>query len=284
MGVRESSYAASLGTEAHVTIRGAHVRYFQAGEGPSVVLFHGLGDAAIAWHDNVGPLAQRFATVVPDLPGHGHSHPAPWRRFTVERCAEWVLAFLDALGLEEACLVGNSIGGYLAASAALKHPTRIRRLVLENSAGLGKEIATFLRLMSLPLLGEFLARPTMGNLRSVMRICLYDPSVVSEEFLQALHREMSRPGNKAAMLRMLRSGVTLLGMKGSNILLDRLREMEVPTLVIWGRQDAVLPVAHAHRAVARLPNATLHVFEQCGHLPHMEHRDEFNRLLLEFLT
>jgi len=248
------------------------------------VLLHGLGDAAITWHDNVGPLAQRFTTVVPDLPGHGHSHPAPWRRFTVERCAEWVLAFLDALGLEEACLVGNSMGGYLAASAALKQPTRVRRLVLEASAGLGKEIATFLRLMSLPLLGEFLARPTMGNLRSVMRICLHDPSVVSDEFLQALHREVSRPGNKAAMLRILRSGVTLLGMKGSRILLGRLRELEVPILVIWGRQDAVLPVAQADGTMARLPNATLHVFEQCGHLPHMEHRDSFNELLLEFLT
>ena len=156
--------------------------------------------------------------------------------------------------------------------------------MLEASAGLGKEIATFLRLMSLPLLGECLARPTMGNLRSVMRICLYDPSVVSEEFLQALHSEASQPGNRAAMLRMLRSGATLLGQKESNILLDRLPELEVPTLVIWGRQDAVLPVGHAHRAMARLPNATLHVFEQCGHFPHMEHRDEFNRLLLEFLT
>ena len=71
MGGRESTYIASLGTEAYATILGARVRYFQAGEGPSAVLLHGLGDAAITWHDNVGPLAQRFTTVVPDLPGRG---------------------------------------------------------------------------------------------------------------------------------------------------------------------------------------------------------------------
>lgn len=279
----EDFSASDMGEEGRVAVHGSPTRYFKAGQGPPLVLVHGLGDAAVVWHRNIGVLASRFTVLAPDIPGHGHSPPPPWS-YSLERGTEWLIALLDALGLEQVSLVGGSLGGLLVTSAALKAPERVRRLVLVDSAGLGKEIALLLRFMSLPAVGEAIGRPTMANLRRLMQVLFYDSSAVPNSFLEALHQERLQPGNKAAMLRVLREGVSLLGVKDKVILTERLSGLKVKTLVVWGRADAIFPVAHAYRAREAMPDVSLHIFEACGHWPYMECHAMFNKLVLDFLN
>ena len=270
------------GHEAYTRVLGEPVRYFHLGSGPPLVLLHGLGEAALVWYGNIAPLAEEFAVYAPDLLGHGHSGKSS-QPHTPQVGTAFVTGLLDALDVSAAHLVGNSLGGLLAASVALTHPDRVRSLVLEDSAGLGHEIAGFLRAMSLRLVGEAMARPTQGGLRRLLRILLHDPACATDDLVEALHQERSLPGNKEAMLQALRAGVTIRGVKRSVLLTHSLAALQTPTLLVWGRQDPLFPVAQAERTARRLPRARLHVFEACGHWPHLEKRDEFNRLVAGFV-
>ena len=269
------------GTESWVRVMGARVRYYRLGDGPPVILLHGLGEAGVVWYGNMEPLARRHLVYALDLPGHGASDKPRWAN-SLERSAEFLVAFMEALGLERVSMVGNSVGGLLALVTALNYPQRVGHLVLEDSAGLGRELAWFLRWMSMPGLGEVLARPKREGVEWLFGKVFYDPSFGTEELVELLHQERRRPGNKGAMLRILRRGVTIAGVKRSFIFTGRLQELEVPTLVVWGREDSIFPVAHGERAAALAPQGRLVVFDRCGHWPHMEVRDAFNDLLLEY--
>ncbi len=270
------------GAEEWITAAGVRVRCYRAGTGPPLLLLHGLGEAAAVWYGNVTPLAKERSVYAMDLPGHGASDKPDWS-YTLEEGVNFLQAFLDVLGLERVSLIGNSMGGLLAMAFALEHPRRVDRLALEDSAGLGREVAWFLRVMSLPGLGEALARQNRKSVRWLLRRVFHSRSFATERLLELLYRERNWPGNKEAMLRMLRRGVSIAGMKPSVILTDRLRELQAPTLVFWGLHDAIFPVAHGQRAAELLPNGRLEVFKRCGHWPHIEANQPFNRLALDFL-
>ena len=270
------------GQEDYTQVLGQPVRYFRAGAGPPVVLLHGLGEAALVWYGNLAPLGEGFTVYAPDLLGHGRSG-RPRLPYTADLGVAFVTGFLEALGLSAAHLIGNSLGGLLAVLTGLNHPGMVRSLVLEDSLGLGREIAGFLQAMSLPLIGEVVARPTQGRLRQLLGILFYDQARIPDGLVEALHQERTRPGNKEAMLRMLRAGVTVRGVKTLLQVKGRLPSLTIPTLVLWGRQDRIFPVAHGEAAAQALPQGRLHVFEECGHWPHMERREEYNTEVLEFL-
>ena len=265
---------ATAATGHRVDVDGAGVYFARAGYGEPVVLLHGLGEAGLIWHPNVGPLAERFSVYVPDLWGHGRSADVGAYDFLTG--ARFVTGFLDALGIESAHLVGNSLGGYAAASVAIRHPERVRSLVLEDAAGLGRRLPIFLRLMTLPVVGELMAAPRRASIRRLMGMVLHDPGAASPDFLDALVAERSRPGNADAMLRVLRCAANLRGMKRGADLSPQLGAVRAPTLIAWGRQDPVFPVRIAERAAALIPGATLDLYDRCGHWPHYEHADRFN--------
>ena len=271
------------GVEKWVAAADTRVRYYQAGSGPPVILLHGLGEAAVIWYANVEPLARGHTVYAPDLPGHGASDEPPWE-YSLENSVYFLEAFMDALGLERASLVGNSMGGLVALALALERPQRVRRLVLEDAAGLGREIAGFLRFMSMPILGELLVSNRPNATQWVLRQVFHNKAHVTERLVSLIHKERSRPGNTAAMLKMLRVGVSPLGVRPAINLTTRLRELQVPTIVFWGREDRVFPLAHGKRAARLIPEGKLRVFEQCGHWPHLEVSQAFNRALLDFLA
>jgi pimeloyl-ACP methyl ester carboxylesterase len=268
-----------LWTRAH----GAKVRYFRLGDGPPVVLIHGLGESSLVWCSNMEALASRHTVIALDLPGHGASDKPPGA-YSLEVMLEFLTDFMDSLELQRPSLVGNSMGGLVSLSVGLDRPERVDKLVLANSAGLGREVAAFLRLLSLPVLGEFMALPKQQGIRFVMSRFPNTDDDMTEAFVTALFEERKRPGNTAAMLRMLRAGVNLLGVKPWAVLTSRLSELRVPTLLLWGRQDAIFPVKHAYRAAKLIPRARLKVFENCGHWPQRDARKDFNRLVLQFLS
>ena len=265
-----------------VSVAGAEISYTTMGEGPPVVLLHGLGEASVVWFRNVEKLSEQFSVYAPDLWGHGRS--ADIGPYSLDTGIRFLLGFLDALNIGSAHVVGNSLGGLVTINTALHSPERIRSMVLEGSAGLGRELPAFLRVMTVPLLGELMAMPRRGSLKRLMRLLMRHPEEATEEFLSALLHERALPGRSRAMLRMLRHGASPFGVKGTYQFTHRLGELRVPALVAWGRQDPIFPLAHAERAAELIPNAILDLYEDCGHWPHLEYHARFNESVARFFA
>ncbi len=269
--------------ERTLTVGGLKVRYVEAGEGEPVVLVHGLGSALNTWNGNIDALAERSRVVALDLPGHGLSD-IPRAPYTVESGAKFLVDFIDAMGMKSASLVGNSMGGLLSLKLALGWPEKVNRLVLVDSAGLGREIAWFLRLESLPLLGELMERPSLRQVKSVIRHLLYDPRHATDELAQELYKYRSRPGAKANLLKNIRRGVNLFGQRREVLLVRDLPTLQTPTLIVWGKQDRIVPVRQAYQAKEAIGRCHLHVCDECGHWPQVEKAAAFNEVVLDFVA
>jgi len=231
--------------------------YLQGGEGPPVVLLHGGGSDSRQWIPNLEALARHHLVYAPDLPGFGSSRPL-LDSYSLPSLASFVLGFLETLKLDRVALVGHSMGGGTALSVALESPQRVEKLVLVDSLGLGEEIALWVRLLCLPTIPRALYR-----------------------VVQALMRQLSilsGPPHEAA----LHLGKHIAGLRGQRtVWKDRLKELVVPTLLVWGKRDLYLPVAQAYAASHLIPDCQLHVWDNCGHSPYRDGR--FNSVLLDFL-
>lgn len=267
----------------YATIEGMDVHYVVAGDGPPIVFLHGLGASSITWQDNVGPLSERFTVYAPDIPGHGDSVKLGVD-YNTEAGVALILGFLDAVGAPAAALAGSSMGGLIALLTALRHPERVSHLVLINTAGFGREIASYLRVMSLPLLGELLEGPTHRSAKAMMRLVFGPRKEYPEELFQELVRTRSLPGGRDAVLKSLRQGVDIFGMKRRYRLLHRLRELQMPLMIVWGALDPVFPPKHAHSAAKAAPGSRFLFFPDAGHWPHMEEAERFNAEVTAFLA
>jgi pimeloyl-ACP methyl ester carboxylesterase len=200
----------------------------------------------------------------------------------------FVADFLTALGIGALDLVGNSVGGSIALRLALANRSGVRTLTLVSSAGLGREVHPLLALDTLPGIGELaimLSRFPGGDVqRSGMSAAMLfaQPWRVPAEFFTEQHDLGRRPGQLEASTAMARALFDITGQR--EILLDQLHTLTMPTLVIWGENDYVLPAQHAKAAVDRLPRGRLSLFADCGHLPHVEHPERFGTVLSDWLT
>lgn len=271
-----------LPLDHHAVVQGHHVRYWEEGSGTPVVLVHGLGNSVINWRKNVGPLSQHFRVIALDLPGHGLSQ-MPRSPFDLSHGAAFLSTFLDTLAIPEAHLVGNSMGGILALELSLSRPRRISSLTLVDSAGLGREIALALRIAALPLIGEYLHRPTPNRVRRLVRWMLYDPRHIEVEDLHLRYTYLRRQGSAQALVHYLRTGVGPTGQRSEIRRDSSLSSLTQPALIIWGAQDPLFPPMHGERSAHQIPDSRLHIFNHCGHWPHYEYADDFNELLTGFL-
>ena len=259
-----------------------------AGRGDPVVLIHGVGAWAENWRDVMGPIASTGRRAIAcDLPGFGESEsPGDVAHFGPRDAfyPRFVGALLDELGIGSAHLIGSSMGGAVAYTAAVSQPARIRSLVLVAGGGAGTEVAFFLRLCTLPgmsLVARVFGGPAQA--RGVLRSCFYD----SRRIPETLYEEAERYGYPSfgEFVKALRSGVTIGGVKPSvrDYWVAQAPRYQNPVLVIWGRQDAVLPVTAAAAARELMPQAQLQLIDACGHLPMIERTDAFLAALLPFL-
>jgi pimeloyl-ACP methyl ester carboxylesterase len=268
-----------------VTVRGRQVRYRIDGDGPPVVLLHGIGRSLEDWAEQHELLADQFRVCSVDLPGFGESDLLT-EPYSLLALARSVLDFLDAIDLREpAHLVGNSLGGAVAMRLAVDAPDRVRSLTLVDSAGFGREVTIALRLLAIRPLGEFLLRrPNRTNARRVVRGLFYDPAFVTEERIEHALKLARRPDGALAMLGTGRSLGTFRGVRPEwrAELLELVAAGSVPTLIVWGDRDLILPVAHLAAARRLLPNARTHLFPDTGHMPQIERAKEFHDLVVEF--
>ena len=259
------------------------VRYVVEGEGPAVLLVHGLGASLAVWEENITSLAEGHTVYALDLPGQGKSDKPAELQYDAVSGAHFLVDFMDALGIRSATLIGNSAGGLITAICALTYPGRVEALVLVDSAGLGRQMAWFLRFASLPFLGELLHISGVRNTRSLIKSVFYEHGLARREMVDELVKVRNTPEAKRASLKATRSGVNLWGLRRSMMVLPMLKAWAKPLLIIWGREDRILPVSHAYRAASVLPNSRVHVIPRCGHWPQMERPQEFNSLVLRFL-
>jgi pimeloyl-ACP methyl ester carboxylesterase len=268
-----------------VEVGDVRTRYRSAGEGkPALILIHGFGVSLECWQFNLEVLGKQFRTVAPDVVWFGKSDK-PAREVTGDYFAEFISGFMDAIGVPRAVLVGNSMGGMIAVKTALQYPGRVSGLVLVSSAGFGPELAWWLRLRSVVPITKLL-RPSTGTYRFAVRRLVYAPSVVTEDLVNVFVEMARQPGALDAHHRVLRYGADWRGLRPAAVkeIRDQAHAIRIPTLIVWGKQDRVVPVKHAEIARQCIPDARVHIFDQCGHAPMLEKADEFNKLVAEFVA
>ena len=267
-----------------VDIRGVNVRYDQTGEGPVVVLVHGLGASVVTWRQNIAPLAAAGFTVLAlDLPGHGDSDKPDRLGYDPVSMAGLVKEFLDALGVDRISLVGSSVGGLIAGLIALEHPTKVDRLVMVATGAVGKRVSGFLRIVSMPVLGDLLFRPWLHQKLGMNKRIFFRPPPCLDEVMLEVRRVQSLPGARRAALRSIRANINYFGSKTQREIVDRLKESPVPLMTIWGEKDIVVPHSQSEFIRRELPNSVVQSIPACGQWPQMEKADEFNSLVTGFL-
>ena len=270
----------------YIKVGNINTRYWVLGDqGVPVILIHGLGASAEIWQKNVEALAEQYRVYVPDLVGFGRSDK-PSVDYSPSYFTGFINDFMNALNIKRTCLVGNSLGGGIALQYALQFPHKVEKLVLVDSAGLGKEVTFPLRLMSLPVIGELMTRPSRKGVYLYFKPAVGDPVLLTEDFIDLYYELHSLPGAQKSMLRVLRSISNIRGgrTKILRTVMARLHTITVPTLIVWGKQDKVLPVRHAYVANEKILNSKVHILDPCGHMPQFERPEEFNRIVLEFLS
>jgi pimeloyl-ACP methyl ester carboxylesterase len=256
------------------------------GSGEPVVLLHGLGSAGTTWNRVVPLLAERFRVFVLDLPGHGLSTRPP-TSFDLASLAASLAEALKALRLSAPVVLGHSYAGAIAMGYVFDHPERCRQLVLVSSAGFGVEVHPVLRALTLPVAERVIgawSRIPMSQVADHPRIgsVLGDREIPFSELL-LLHRNLETRLGRAAYLSLLRAGVDFTGQRlgaGDPSLLSG----KVPTLIVWGDPDPVIPVAHAEAANAAIQGSRLALIPGGGHAPHRRRPVEFAEAVSRFIV
>jgi pimeloyl-ACP methyl ester carboxylesterase len=270
-----------------LSIHDQRVTYRSAGSGPVLLLIHGMAGSATTWRQVMPGLAQRFTVVAPDLLGHGRSEK-PQGDYSLGAFACTVRDLLVALGHERATVVGQSLGGGVALQFSYQYPERTERLVLVGSGGLGRDVNPLLRLLSRPgseaVLRLACAAPVRGVIESVAngaaRMGLRPAPVVAE--LWRSYASLADDATRRAFLCTLRAVVDPRGQAVSAS--NRLHlAAEVPTLIVWGDSDPIIPVDHAYAAHSSIPGSQLEIFEGVGHYPHCEAPARFVEVLSDFI-
>jgi pimeloyl-ACP methyl ester carboxylesterase len=255
-------------------------------ERPVLLLVHGMAGSSATWRPVLPKLAERFTVVAPDLPGHGESDK-PRQDYSLGAHANALRDLMIALGIERATVVGQSLGGGVAMQLAYQHPRHCERLVLVSSGGLGTEVSWMLRALTLPgaeylmpvLFPSFVRDVGNAVSRGLGRLGVRWPHVEQE---WRAYASLAEPENRPAFVRTLRAVVEPGGQSVSAH--DRLYlASQMPTLIVWGERDRIIPVAHAHAAHEALPGSRLVVFESSGHFPHSEEPEAFAVALIDFI-
>ncbi|HET7120726.1 MAG TPA: alpha/beta fold hydrolase [Solirubrobacterales bacterium] len=269
------------------TLHGRPVTYHEAGEGPVLLLIHGMSGSCENWAEVVEPLARNHTVIAPDLPGHGASGPGGGD-YSLGALAAGLRDLLLTLGHKRATLVGHSLGGGVAMQFSYQFPEMVERLVLVSSGGLGPEVSPILRAAALPGADLFIAATAALGGRVVppiargLRLFGLRPSADLAEVLRG-YGSLTDPERRAAFLGTVRA---VLGTEGQRVsAADRLYLAEaVPVLILWGEEDTIIPAHHGEEAHRQLPSSQLVVFDGVGHMPQLEAPLRFVTALEEFLA
>lgn len=273
-----------------VKIHGHEVVYRIGGPEPAegapvLLLIHGMAGSSGTWRAVAPTLTKRFTVIAPDLLGHGASDK-PRHDYSLGAFASGLRDLMVALKVERATVVGQSLGGGIAMQFAYQHPERIERLVLVCSGGLGPEVSWILRSLTIPgseylmpLLFPGFVRDAGDAVRRRLGSMGLRAPHIEEEWKG--YASLTDPETREAFIKTLRAVIDLRGQSISAH--DRLYLADLlPTLIVWGQKDRIIPVAHAHHAHEAMPGSELVIFEHSGHFPHVEEPQRFLHVLDDF--
>lgn len=266
-----------LGRSVHAA--GIETNVHDIGQGAPVFLIHGSGPGVTAWANwrlTMPVLAERFRVIAPDMVGFGYTERPAGVRYSMDGWVDHALGVMDALGLEQTHLVGNSFGGALALALAIRAPHRVKRLVLMGSVGVSFPITSGLE-------AAWGYTPSIENMRRLLDVFAFDRKLVNDDLARLRYEASIRPGFQESFASMFPSPrqrwVDSMASREEDI-----RVLPHETLLIHGREDQVIPTATSQQLFEWIPRAQLHLFGQCGHWTQIEHAKTFTRLVCDFFA
>lgn len=267
-----------------VDLYGTRMSFVDVGEGDPIVLLHGITCSAASWNALIPRLAETHRVIVPDLPGHGHSSRARGD-YSLTSFALHVRDLLAGLDVDRATFIGHSLGGGVTMQTAYAYPELVGRMVLVASGGLGESVGLALRAATLPgaewLLPLIFHRPG-AHLARLLGRTITTPRLAGLHELAGSYATLSDSAARRAFVSIIRGVVDWSGQR-----IDATRRLtlaeEVPTMIVWGDGDLLIPIGHGRRAARDLPVDRFEVFEGTGHWPHLEQPDAFLDVVDEFL-
>jgi pimeloyl-ACP methyl ester carboxylesterase len=268
-------------------VHGYRRAFVHVGQGPALLLIHGIGNSLETWSAQIEELARDHTVIAPDLLGHGRSDK-PRADYSVAAYANGMRDLISVLGVDRVTIVGHSLGGGVAMQFAYQFPERCERLVLVSAGGVSRSVHPMLRLLTAPASEQLLSwlqlpgsRPLVAGFFRALQVTGNDLGRDSAEMM-SMFGALGDGASRKAFLRTLRAVVDASGQVVT--MLDRCYLTQgMPTLLVWGRRDAVIPLDHGERAHAAMPGSRLVVFDQAGHFPHHADAPRFNSVLREFL-
>ncbi len=254
-----------------------NTNYHDVGSGEPVFLIHGSGAGVTAWANwrlVIPELAKDFRVIAPDMVGFGYTDRPTGVQYNMDTWVQHAIDLMDALGIEQTNLVGNSYGGALSVALTIRHPERVKRLVLMGAAGVEFELTPGLD-------AAWGYEPSVENMRKLLDIFAYNNDLITDELAELRYKASIQPGFQEAFSSMFpaprQRWISALASPEEDI-----KKIQQPTLLIHGREDMVVPPITSKKMFELIKNAQLHIFGCCGHWTQIEHNARFNRLVADF--
>ena len=265
----------AVGASKQVEVFGQKINYVEAGSGPNVILLHGLGDDLSIWEQTIPSLSGRYRVWALDQIGFGQSDK-PFINYRVSVLVEFLNAFCKKVGIEKATLVGNSLGGWVAAAFAHAYPGKVERLVLVGAAGYWPKRAGVQELSRQQL--ARLSVSTLAAYRDTLKWMFHNEAILTDEFVEQAYAAQLKRNDGYTINQFIESIL-----RGEDRLDGKTKQIKAQTLVVWGREDEPVPLAIGEAFAGEIPNAQKAIIDRCGHIPQFECAAEFNAALLKFL-
>lgn len=257
--------------EKSVIVFGQKVQYVEAGiDGPTVILLHGLGADSSIWAANFAALSEKTHVFALDQIGFGRSDKPPLE-YRIATFTDFLQGFMQTLKIPHATIIGHSLGGWVAAEFAIQHPQMVEKLILVDSNGIK---GSWKNASSSPV---NLNPASLADTRKTLEFLFHDKSIITDQLVQQLFERRLRNADAYTVTRVLD------GLSHDQWLSKRLGSVRAPALLIWGREDALIPLGQGEALNRGIPNSRLEVVDNCGHLPQIEKPAHFNKLVLDFL-
>lgn len=262
-----------------VVANGIHTNLHDTGAGHPLLMLHGSGPGVSAWANwrlVIPTLAKTSRVIAPDMVGFGYTERPEGQVYSMDEWVKHAIGVLDALEIEQTDLVGNSFGGALSLALTIRHPKRVRRLVLMGASGIDFELTPGLDAV-------WGYTPSVQNMRKLLDVFVHNEKLASDDLAKLRYEASIRPGVQEAYAQMFPAPRQQCIQAQVNAEED-IRKIQQETLVIHGREDKVIPVTNSIRLASWIPHAQLHVYPQCGHWTQIEHSARFAKLVADFVT
>jgi len=258
--------------EKSVEINGSKIHYLEEGDSENILLLlHGLGASAERWEDVIPLFAKKFRVIVPDLIGFGYSDK-PTIDYTTDYFAEFMSKFVEKIGIKEMSIIGSSLGGQIAAEFIINQNMNVKKLILVSPSGVMKH--------STPALNTYISAALYPNTDSALNAfqAMSGRKKIDEKIVSGFIERMQLPNAKMAFMS------TLLGLSNSKVVTEKLQLITIPTLIVWGENDPVIPIEYAQSFISGINDCRFYKMIGCGHTPYAEEPDTFFQIVSDFLN